>query len=324
MESHRPAPFPARLRAAASPSARGFDALLGILLVAGVACGGDDDRPPGNSDAGPLPVDASSPADAEGPGEDGGSRDAGPARGLSFLFDYRFDTRGFFDAPERRAALEQAGAVWSAILLDDFAPIPAGTPVRTRDPENPDASGMNLDLEAELDDVIVFVGCAPVGGRGTARSNHAAAFATIRDAELLGTLMERYGGSDFEPWSGWISFDCDSLWHFDATPETSDDIPPTAVDFLSTAAHELAHVLGFGTSDAFDALSGSGAFEGGSAVTLYGGPVPLTPDRVHLDAAVRPEGQSLLMAPSRWVGTRRAPATLEALVMADIGYEIAP
>lgn len=37
---------------------------------------------------------------------------------LQQRFDYRFDTVGFFTAPERRAALEAAGAAWSNIIRD--------------------------------------------------------------------------------------------------------------------------------------------------------------------------------------------------------------
>jgi len=298
-----------------------FISLLVVLTAAAAGCGGGrDDRRPlgdGGASADAVVVPDGAP-DSTMPDTDAGP-DAGAVEGLHVAFDYRFDTRGFFADPVRRALLDAAAAEWATRLSDDFPDIPAGTDVRSRDPEQPDMPGLNFPIEDPIDDVLVFVGCAPTSG-GTARSNHAAALATIRDATLQAALRERYEGPDFQPWTGWISFSCDEDWFFDPTPGTDDDIRAGAVDFLSTALHEIAHVLGFGTAGAFGALVGGAAFTGAGAVTLYGAPIPVTSDGVHIDATVRWEGSAPLMAPSRWVGTRRHPGTLEDAMLGDIGY----
>src|SRR5688572_26317775 len=45
---------------------------------------------------------------------------------LDIQFDYRFD-RGFFtEHPDRKFTLEAAGKLWSKLLQDEFATVPAG------------------------------------------------------------------------------------------------------------------------------------------------------------------------------------------------------
>lgn len=248
-------------------------------------------------------------------------RDAATPEGLSIVFDYRYDTAGFFADPARRDALDAAAAGWSAILLDDFEDIPAGTTIRTRDPESPSASATNFPSDSVIDDVLIFVGCSSFEG-GLAQSNHAAALSSVSDVELATRLRERSQGSDFEPWTGWISFNCDTPWFFDPTLDTADDIPGGQNDFHSTAMHEIGHVLGFGTSNAFSDLVSGGAFTGAAAVDSFGGPVPLTASGVHFQSSVVSGGRVTLMDISRTIGTRTPPTPVDLAVMSDLGYEL--
>ncbi|VEP12758.1 Dockerin type 1 protein [Hyella patelloides LEGE 07179] len=75
---------------------------------------------------------------------------------MKIEFDYRFDTNGFFDAPERRAALEYAGEIWSNLLQDDFEAIPVGAEFTTTNPATGEAETIVLDTE--IDDLLIFVG----------------------------------------------------------------------------------------------------------------------------------------------------------------------
>ncbi len=182
---------------------------------------------------------------------------------------------------------------------------------------------MNFVSDEAIDDVLIFVGCASFTG-GIAQSNHAATTAAIADTALAARLQTRYEGDDFEPWTGWIAFRCDTPWSFDATPETVDDIPPADNDFYSTAMHEIAHVLGFGTAAAHFALVSEATFVGPAAVAVFGRPVPLTESGVHFQSSVLSDGTVTLMDSSRTIGTRTPPTTLDRAVMIDLGYELAP
>jgi hypothetical protein len=262
-------------------------------------------------------------------GEDAGPElDAGPnepAIKLKIDFDYRYDTSGFFDDASRRGNLEAAAASWGRLLADDFPNIPAGTSVRSRNPEDPNGEGITFSIDREIDDVLVFVGCSDIDGPGgtNAISNHAAALQSVADSELRNSLNARYRGADFQPWTGWISFDCGQEYFFDSSFDSVDDIPAGVTDFYSVTMHELAHVLGFGTSDAFFALSDTAPirFLGPSATAEFGGDVPLSSSGTHYQSGVTIGGVPVLMDPSRPGGFRTEPTSLDIAALADIGYE---
>ncbi|MEZ4368159.1 MAG: hypothetical protein R2939_18045 [Kofleriaceae bacterium] len=253
-----------------------------------------------------------------------GQADGAAQGGLSIALDYRFDDAAFF-TPAARTTLAAAAAAWGATFTDDFFEIPAGTSVRTRDPEAPTADGMAFDLDVAIDDLLVFVGCSHIDGPSgvTATSNHSAALGSVVDGALRAQLQARYQGADFEPWTAWISFDCDEAWFFDQTLEDASDIPGDQTDFWSTAMHELAHTLGFGTADAFAALvDGTPAFTGAHAVAAHGGPVPLTAAGTHFASGLSSDGREPLMDSSRPGGERFPPTTLDRAALADLGYQL--
>lgn len=280
--------------------------IAGIALLA--SCGADSNEQE-DGDAGVL-VDA---------------RAGEPAVKLQIDFDYRYDTSGFFDDEARRRTLEAAASSWGQLLADDFPSIPSGTSVRTRDPQDPGGEGITFAIDREIDDILVFVGCSEIDGPGgtNAISNHAAALASVSDSELRNALNLRYRGADFQPWTGWISFDCGQEYFFDDSLDSANDIPAGITDFYSVTMHELAHVLGFGTSDAFVALQATGPirFTGPSATAEYGGDVPLSSSGTHYQSGVTIDSVPVLMDPSRPGGFRTEPTSLDISALADIGYE---
>ena len=149
-----------------------------------------------------------------------------------------------------------------------------------------------------------------------------AAIGSVSDPVLSASLKTRFEGPDFEPWTGWLGFDEAEDWFYDPTPETSDDIPAEKIDFLSVALHELGHVLGFGTSDAFQALVQNATFTGPKSVALYGGPVPLTSDGKHIASGILSDGKRPVMDASDASGARSVITPLDLAILQDIGYEI--
>jgi hypothetical protein len=305
----------------------------GLLLVVFTAatltgCGDDDSSDGSMVGGGGDGGDGGGGAGGSGVGGGaaGGAGGNGPTL-FTIHFDYRFDTKGLFDAPERRAALEGAAAVWEALIVEDFDDIPAGTQVLSRDPEAPDLDGQTFAYEEPIDDLVVFVGFAAFDGPSgqLAQSYPSAAIGSVSDPALSSALDARYHGADFEPWTAWLSFDESEDWFFDPTPLTGDDLPPSQTDFVSVAMHELGHILGFGTADAYFAfVDAQSQFTGPAAMAAFGGPIPLTGDGYHIAAGTVVDGGRPLMDPSDAAGERSVVTSAERGLFSDLGYAISP
>lgn len=235
---------------------------------------------------------------------------------FNIAFDYRFDDTGFFDSSARRAALEEAGRIWSSIIQDEFTDVPAGVRFTVDDPSN---AGLrrSVILEEPIDDILVFVGAESLGGSlAVAGFDGTGAEGDIFGARISGDWRGTGPVTDFEPWAGTISFDPDKAWSFDI------DGPVRGFnDFLTTALHEIGHILGIGTSATFRQIGAGGMFDGPNALTVNGGqPIPLTPDLGHVVDGF--DGNSVLLDPTSITGTRTLPSDVDRALLADIGYEI--
>ena len=239
---------------------------------------------------------------------------------LRIAFDYRLDSTGFFADPTRRELLEWAALTWADHLAEHFEPIelPATLPIR-----NPSDRSEDVDVTIEEGgwDLLIFVGAADIDGqlgRGTSLMRVDPAWSNDYQWEL----HDRYTGDDFEPWVGSLSFDAFDIgrYHFDPTPETADDIPSDRYDFLSTAIHEIGHVLGISLScEAFQDNVDNGTYVGGAAYDFYGGPVPMAnADHFQQDLVV--DGAAVCLDPGDSTGERQLPSPFEIGVMEDIGY----
>ena len=247
-------------------------------------------------------------------------------------FDYRFDTEGFFNDHSRRDSLEAAATIWESILTDEFPDVPIGTTtLGVRDPQTGGYAGQFVNdryiftTDEPIDDLVVFVGARNPG-------NETGATGFVSGYDPNDPNEYRYTSSNFEPWAGSITFNTSTQWFFDATPffgatpNTSDIIPAENVDFLSTAVHELGHVLGIGTSNAFDSFVSGSFFNGPNAKALNGNnPIPLDSDDLNhvqngfLIGGVRSEA---LMEPDINFGVRKLPTALDIALLVDIGYQL--
>lgn len=240
---------------------------------------------------------------------------------LVIKIDYRFDTKEFFASPERRAALEGAARIWGRLVQDDFPKVPKGTHVKVRDPEHPGEPAQSFDIDDDIEDLVVFVGSSALAGSTTASSQATAGLAAIEDDALRTALEKRFYGTPFQPWTGWISFDEGEPWFFDPDPDVAKSIPAGKLDFVSVALHEMCHVLGFGTADAFKTLAATGAFDGVKARAVGGGKgLALTSDRTHFASTVLVSGKRPLMDVSDAAGTRYLPTSVDIAVLEDLGF----
>jgi hypothetical protein len=197
--------------------------------------------------------------------------------------------------------------------------VPRGTFIRVRDPEKPSEPALSLDLDTEIEDLLVFVGSAELPAGVTGMSSPTAGLSGVTDPALRASLQQRFDGNPFQPWTAWMSFDRTTPFHFDPEPELGAPVATDRVDFVSVALHEIGHVLGFGTADAFKAQISGATFTGAKAQALYGGPLPLTPDLGHVPNATMSGGRRLLMDQSDALGARYLPTPLDQAVFEDLG-----
>ena len=179
--------------------------------------------------------------------------------GVTIQFNYQYDGGFFANHPERRATLEFAGACL-ARFADDLDPIvpSGGNTWEARFYRPDDGVYMSvLNPVVPTDTLVVYAGgrdlggSLGVGGPGgwSAEGYTQAWFDTVDARGETGELGSPV--TDFGPWGGTVAFTtaADTDWSFGIDPA---GLGAGQSDFLSVALHELGHVLGIGTADAWD------------------------------------------------------------------------
>lgn len=259
---------------------------------------------------------------------------------LVIEFDYTYDTRGFFTdsatgmpIAERRALLEEAASFYSGFTdsLSAIAPQAGDTwSVQITHPSlGPRVTLENLTLAA--DTIRIYVGgseSAP-GVLGFARLGTnltASGSAEFVDAVTTRGQANTVGpnATDYGTWGGSIWFNAANAWYFDSDPA---GLTPGHPDFLTTAIHEIGHILGFGEADSWYAqIDGDGYFTGAASVAAHGGPVPVDQYGAHWARGTMSTyaglPQQTLMDPSTVSGTRELPTVLDYAGFADMGWQV--
>ena len=257
---------------------------------------------------------------------------------FNIKFDYSYAGSFFTDTVKN--ILDYAASLWERVIRDDFADIAAGTKLYIRNP-NTDQY-VNIISSQPIDDICIYVGnmdLENIGALATGGPSSTYYYGTDLDKRWNST-------SNFEPWTGSISFDAtpsysggeSAQWFFDTTPETSDDVATAGVgklDFLTTAIHEIGHVLGLVdgiNAWDYDLSSDEKYFTGIHAVEQNGGQkIPLI-DGTHPNGyAPNAPGSSTpfynnqepVMSYGLYTdGVRLVPTPIELGMLEDIGYKI--
>lgn len=273
--------------------------------------------PPLDAAVEPTPLCSDTPVQPSGPVSE---------HRFQVQWDYRDDSHGFLLGETQRALLNEAARFWGEVVRSDFAAVPAGTKILMRNPERPDEAGTVFQIEYEIDDLLMFAASSRKDGPGggVAGVRNIAGLSSVADLALQDSLRLRFDGPKFQPWTGWVTFDADEAWFFDATPESDDDLPPEQLDFLTVAVGTLGGALGFGGSSAFRAmLNADGNFVGCGAMALYGGPVPLNDNHTHIQRDVLSDDREPVMTGRYRPGVRNVrPTPLDLAMLADIGYQV--
>lgn len=265
------------------------------------------------------------------------------AYALDIIFDYRFDRNGWFSTDSdaglmRRDVLQQAASVFSG-LTDSLSAIQPGAgdswSVRFQHPSwNSWIENVTVtDLYVPENSLVIFVGASSfngsvlgAAGSGTVRAQGSQDFVdsvAVRGQE--GALADV--PVDIGPWGGSIWFNSQFSWY--AGLDES-GLAPNQPDLLTTATHEIAHLLGFGASAAWDALlrpaDNGWVFTGENAVAAYGGLVPVDGVGAHWAYGVQGtiDGELVpnLMDPGTRFGNREYFSDLDYAALADIGWQV--
>lgn len=251
-----------------------------------------------------------------------------PAKAIDITFDYTYDTNDFFTGANagRQNLLTQAASYFEG-FTDQLSPVAEDTYDILTNPSNV-SQDVSVTTAVAQNEIKIYVGSdinlSSIGLGGPIMFTSSVRGQTGAPA------------SDVEPVIGFISFKDyneditdgetnDTEWHFGTTTVGLSG----KNDFLSTAIHEIGHVMGFGTSDSWDNLvSGSNQFLGAKSNEIYGGNVPLTPDSGHWQEGIESQVKGLTdpqeaaMDPTLTVGERKFLTDLDYAGLQDIGWEV--
>ena len=242
---------------------------------------------------------------------------------INIVVNYSHDTSGFFAShPAAKATLQLAaqdlGSEISAVL-------PAITPsggnrwVETFfDPSTGQVAAVNNPSVA-AGTIVVYAGARALGG-GQASIGGFGGYGASGSQSWFNALHARGPGGDGLLWGGSIAFDTTTNWYFGASAA---GLRANQVDFFTCATHELAHVLGIGTSALWFSLVSNNTFDGAHAEAVYGAPVPVTWGTGGELADVTVGGVAPVMNLDLSPGVRTAPFTpLDWALLADIGWSV--
>jgi hypothetical protein len=263
-----------------------------------------------------------------------------PAQALTITFDYSYDTRGFFTdlatgTPllERRAILDQAASFYSGFTDSLTAIAPQAGDSWSVQMTHPSLAGAavtlnNISIEADTLRIYVGGSSSAPGVLGFANTGYnLTATGSTAFVESVTTRGQANttgpAATDYAVWGGMIWFNAANDWYFGS--DTS-GLTAGHPDFLTTATHEIGHILGFGEADSWQAQIENGYFTGAASVASYGGAVPVDQYGSHWATGVASTyngaPQGTLMDPSTVRGQRELPTALDYAAFKDIGWQV--
>jgi hypothetical protein len=264
-----------------------------------------------------------------------------PAYALQINFDYSYDTGGFFTdqitgAPifERRARLEQAASFYTGFTDNLSAIQPTSTNNWSVNIRHPSLLGSSVTLTntgITANTIRVFVGGSSsspgvLGFAGTGWGLTTTGSQAFQDDVVTRGQLNTVGQSatDYGIWGGSIWFNDVHNWYFG---EDEAGLTAGHPDFLTTATHELGHILGYGEADSWSAsINANHYFEGQASTIAAGSLVPVDQFGFHWGEGVMSDrdgiAQEAMMDPTTPFGERQLPTTLDYAGFNDIGWEV--
>lgn len=263
------------------------------------------------------------------------------ANAIEIEFDYTYDTRGFFTdintgqpIVERRARLEQAASFYSGFSDQLSLIAPQAGDSWSVQMTHPSLQGSVTVNNANIasNTIRIYVGGADsapsvLGFANTGYNLTATGSSSFVDAVNTRGQLNTVGSnaSDYGVWGGMIWFNSAQNWYLGSNQQGQNSNQP---DFLTTATHEIGHILGFGTADSWHAqVNANGQFTGANSVAVNGGAVAVDQYAAHWAEGTMSTyngvAQETMMDPSTPFGQRQLPTVLDYAGFADIGWQVA-
>ncbi len=251
---------------------------------------------------------------------------------IKIRFDYSLDeedkSKSFFSS-SRKTLLEAAAKMVTSRMTDNLTAIqPSGINTWTAQTRHPQTNKLmdfpNLKIAAN--EIVVYVGARELDDNIIGEGGYGG-FKRIENGNWRNTVAGRGQAgalatpkTDFGPWGGTLAFDTTTNWFFGLDQSA---LEPGQQDFVTVAAHELMHLLGFGTAESWTNLKSGATFTGPKSRAAYdaGGNVPLSVEGKHWRETVTDAGRPTIMRPVIDSGERRTLTGLDLAGLDDIGWE---
>jgi hypothetical protein len=241
---------------------------------------------------------------------------------ITIQINYAYDTSGFFTKnPTAKATLQQAANDLASAINTSLAAIaPSGTNAWDESFYNP-ANGQEVTVinpTIAANTIVIYVGARALGS-SQASVGAFGGYGISGTQAWVNTLQSRSPGWGSLLWGGSMAFDTTTNWYFGSS---ASGLASNQEDFFTCATHELAHVLGIGTSAKWFTEVKNNTFTGSHTEAIYGGPVPLTWGSSELNN-VSVKGVPAVMNLDLPMGVRAAPFTpLDWALLQDVGWSV--
>lgn len=267
---------------------------------------------------------------------------------IDIIFDYSYDTDGYF-TNERKYIVEQAAYAFESRLNsesfaslnpDDYGSTNIDFYVSAWNPQTlstiqlrPDTATSEGNLVGAADTVLIALGAKAVG---TSNQYLAAATGSFGYGSHVpnGTFLDywdntRNSTSNFDSVGGSITVNSSFSFYEDTDLTTHTDATTSGlVDFYSVMTHEIGHIMGF--ADTWDAWNNNLS---GNFWTGANGKAEYNNQNIPIDSASKSHFGTLsqgnvncachpLMSTSTGTNTRRGFSELDFALLKDIGYNI--